>query len=523
MNKLKLLRPSFCSAAAKAASSSPSAVNDVCGDLTLSVKPFTAIPGPKSLPGIGTLHNYLPFIGKYSFDRLHHNGKSKLNEFGSLVKEEIIPGVFVVWVFTVEDIETVYASEGQHPLRRSHLILEKYRKDNPHIYNSGGLLPTNGLKWMELRKGFQKGLSRVQDVRLFLPEINSIMQDFIELRLKSQSHHDDFLPDLSRLFLELTVSISFGERLNSFSLEEKDPSSKSSRLIDAAFTVNSCILKSDNGPQLWKRFRTPIYQKFEAAHSYLEKVGCELIEKKEKELKKKSSDDSVEKLSLVEQYLRAISSPSSKLDIKDVNGIGIDFLLAGIDTSSYTSSFALYHLAKNRESQDLVHKEVKKLMNNHNSDGTITAEMLKNASYTKAVVKEVLRMNPISVGIGRILAKDAVLSNYFVPKGTTVVTQNQVSCRLPEYFKNPEEFRPERWLKTSPLYQPVSPYLVLPFGHGPRACIARRLVEQELCVLIMKVMKDFQIEWNGKETLDSKSYLINKPDGPISLSFLSRT
>lgn len=64
------------------------------------------------------------------------------------------------------------------------------------------------------------------------------------------------------------------------------------------------------------------------------RVGCELIEKKEKELKKKSSDDSVEKLSLVEQYLRAISSPSSKLDIKDVNGIGIDFLLAGIDTVS---------------------------------------------------------------------------------------------------------------------------------------------------------------------------------------------
>lgn len=88
--------------------------------------------------------------------------------------------------------------------------------------------------------------------------------------------------------------------------------------------------------------------------------------------------------------------------------------------SSYTSSFALYHLAKNLESQDLVHKEVKKLMNNHNSDGTITAEMLKNASYTKAVVKEVLRMNPISVGIGRILAKDAVLSNYFVPKGVSL-------------------------------------------------------------------------------------------------------
>lgn len=46
----------------------------------------------------------------------------------------------------------------------------------------------------------------------------------------------------------------------------------------------------------------------------------------------------------------------------------------------------------------------------------ITAETLKNATYTKAVIKETFRLNPISVGIGRILQTDVVLSGYRVPK-----------------------------------------------------------------------------------------------------------
>jgi len=73
---------------------------------------------------------------------------------------------------------------------------------------------------------------------------------------------------------------------------------------------------------------------------------------------------------------------------------------------------------------------------------------------------------------------------------TLVVTQNQVSCRSDEYFRRPDEFVPERWLKDSAEYEPVSPYLVLPFGHGPRTCIARRLAEQFLQVVLIKVSEE---------------------------------
>ena len=54
----------------------------------------------------------------------------------------------------------------------------------------------------------------------------------------------------------------------------------------------------------------------------------------------------------------------------------------------------------------------------------------------------------------------------------------QVTCRLPEYFDSPDDFVPERWDRSDRATGAIDPYLSLPFGHGRRACIGRRLAEQ---------------------------------------------
>lgn len=107
------------------------------------------------------------------------------------------------------------------------------------------------------------------------------------------------------------------------------------------------------------------------------------------------------------------------------------------------------------------------------------------ATYCRAVLKESLRLNPISIGVGRILNKDAILSGYQVPKGTVIVTQNQIACRLEKHFKNASKFIPERWMRDTK--EDVNPHLVLPFGHGMRSCIARRMAEQNMLVLLLRV------------------------------------
>ncbi len=81
---------------------------------------------------------------------------------------------------------------------------------------------------------------------------------------------------------------------------------------------------------------------------------------------------------------------------------------------AYTSSFALYYISKNRDKQVKMFSELRDLMP---LEGPVNEEILEKSVYTKAVMKETFRMSPISVGVGRILAEDAVLSNYHVPAG----------------------------------------------------------------------------------------------------------
>ena len=88
------------------------------------------------------------------------------------------------------------------------------------------------------------------------------------------------------------------------------------------------------------------------------------------------------------------------------------------------------------------------------------------------------------------MAKNATFSGYEVPKGTYVVTQNQVSCRLKQFCPiKPNEFWPTRYLddRNAGLHY----FLSKPFGHGPRICVGRFLAIQSMKILLFRLAQAF--------------------------------
>ena len=59
-------------------------------------------------------------------------------------------------------------------------------------------------------------------------------------------------------------------------------------------------------------------------------------------------------------------------------------------------------------------------------------------------------------------------------KQTHLSLNNNLLLRLPEYFKDPERFIPERWARDG-LMDNVHPYLLLPFSFGVRTCAGQLL------------------------------------------------
>lgn len=214
---------------------------------------------------------------------------------------------------------------------------------------------------------------------------------------------------------QVTCLFTFGVRMDSFSLEEKHPQSKTSKLIRSAETTNRSILPLDQGFQLWRKFETPTYKRLRIAQTFVESVAINLIYEKISYYRDTISSDGVKKetYSLIDRYLK-----NPKLDLSDIIGIANDLLLAGIDTTSYTTSFILYYLAKNPDVQKKIFEESKKVLNDKN-DPLEADALAADIPYTKAVLKEVFRLNPVSVGVGRVLNKDTVFSSYQVPKGVS--------------------------------------------------------------------------------------------------------
>lgn len=77
----------------------------------------------------------------------------------------------------------------------------------------------------------------------------------------------------------------------------------------------------------------------------------------------------------------------------------------------------LYHLAQNPDKQDRLRQEVLKHLPTKSSN--LTPESLNNMPYTRAVLKEAMRISPVLAGNARQSGRDIVLDGYQVPEGVS--------------------------------------------------------------------------------------------------------
>lgn len=62
----------------------------------------------------------------------------------------------------------------------------------------------------------------------------------------------------------------------------------------------------------------------------------------------------------------------------------------------------------------------------------------------------------------------------------------------PNVWKNPKEFRPERWFDENRQLQ--HPYQFLAFSAGDRSCVGSKLANDYLTVLLAGIIKQFNVD-----------------------------
>ncbi|KAK9501873.1 hypothetical protein O3M35_012515 [Rhynocoris fuscipes] len=193
-------------------------------------------------------------------------------------------------------------------------------------------------------------------------------------------------------------------------------------------------------------------------------------------------------------------------------GNAFTFLNAGFEATSGVILFTLYELGKNLEIQNKVRKEIQKHV--EEAGGILTYDALKKMAYLEQCVKESLRLYPPSPVLQRVCTKDYITTNGFkISKGIVLIIPIALVHKDPNIYPEPEEFRPERFDPD----QKLPPCAFLPFGNGPRICIAMRfaLMEVKHCLAKLLMNHEYKLSPSTKPFRLNTRSLFTTPADPF--------
>ncbi|CAG8631003.1 10519_t:CDS:2, partial [Paraglomus occultum] len=136
----------------------------------------------------------------------------------------------------------------------------------------------------------------------------------------------------------------------------------------------------------------------------------------------------------------------------------------------------------------------------------ITYEDLNRLVYIEAVIKEVLRLRPATLTISRFSAYRDQFDGYEIPSSTQVAINVVGLHKNQNYWNEPENFNPSRFLETS-VDKNYNRNAFMYFGGGLRTCPAKQFAMVELKMMVVLLYNKYAFEVTTKNP--STNYNVN--------------
>ncbi|KIJ97235.1 hypothetical protein K443DRAFT_257636 [Laccaria amethystina LaAM-08-1] len=166
--------------------------------------------------------------------------------------------------------------------------------------------------------------------------------------------------------------------------------------------------------------------------------------------------------------------------------------IAGADTTVSSTQTFFLAMAMHPEAQRKAQAEIDAIVGAHRLPDLNDRPHLP---YINAIVKELMRWQlVIPLGLAHMATDDDEYDGYFIPKGTIVIGASWSILHDPEIFEEPEEFRPERYLKDGQLDPSIRDPGVAAFGYGRRICPGRHMSDNSLYSIVSSVLAVYNIK-----------------------------
>ncbi|MBA0636322.1 hypothetical protein Gohar_025618 [Gossypium harknessii] len=166
--------------------------------------------------------------------------------------------------------------------------------------------------------------------------------------------------------------------------------------------------------------------------------------------------------------------------------------VAAIETTLWSIEWGIAELVNHPEIQKKLRHELDTVLGPGNQ---ITEPDTHKLPYLQAVIKETLRLRmAIPLLVPHMNLHDAKLGGYDIPAESKILVNAWWLANNPANWKNPEEFRPERFFEEEAKVEANgNDFRYLPFGVGRRSCPGIILALPILGITLGRLVQNFEL------------------------------
>jgi sterol 14-demethylase len=207
----------------------------------------------------------------------------------------------------------------------------------------------------------------------------------------------------------------------------------------------------------------------------------------------------------------------TKLSEHEITGLLLAGIFAGHHTSSVTTAWTILELLSN---PSFLVRAIEEVDRTFAGGRPVDHAALRELVFIESCVKEALRLHPPLFMLVRVAKKDFVYKDFFIPEGTWIVVSPTVAHRLPEHFRDPDAFDPDRFMPGRE--EDRRDFAYIAFGGGRHKCLGNAFALLQVKAIVALLLGQFELGLYGDQITSDFRGLVIGPKEPCRIRYKKR-
>jgi enediyne biosynthesis protein E7 len=190
----------------------------------------------------------------------------------------------------------------------------------------------------------------------------------------------------------------------------------------------------------------------------------------------------------------------------------LTLIVAGHETTAAALTWTWYLVGTHSQAAEGLQAEADAA----NPRGNLSLDAAESLSFTHQVLQESLRLYPPGWLLSRRSIEADELGGFHIAPRTDVLISPYMLHRHPQYWSEPEEFRPERFAGADA--EERHRFAYIPFAVGPRHCIGENIAMFEMLVHMRTMTRRFRLTRATDEPIEFEAQINLRPRSNLMMT-----